>query len=97
MSLTLTDVRRIAGDVAHQLEPSLEVMAARAAGGDETQYAEVILTVRGCREEPCRVVIGVSRETSEAECRGVVRDRLREHLHEHRPSLQSDSPASTRR
>jgi hypothetical protein len=79
----LTDVRRIAADVAKEQDPRLEVVGATAGEGEST-YAEVILTVRGCRAEPCRVMIGVSRDVSEPECRGNVTARLREHLAEHR-------------
>ncbi len=79
MSLTLTDVRRIAADVARQQNPQLEVMGAAPAEGEST-YAEVMLTVTDCRVEPCRVVIGVSRDTSERECRRTVEQRLQQYL-----------------
>jgi hypothetical protein len=82
VSLTLTDVRRIASDVARQQDPRLEVMGAAPAEGEST-YAEVILTVTGCRVEPCRVVVGVRRDASELECRRTFEQRLQQHLAQH--------------
>lgn len=86
MALTLTDVRRIAADVAKQEDPRLEVIGAMAGEGGSA-YAEVVLTVRGCRAEPCRVMIGVSRGVSEPECRDTVTARLRDHLAAHRATV----------
>jgi len=83
MSVTLTDVQRIAADVARQEDRRLEVVAAIPAQG-EAAYAEVALTIRGCRAEPCRMMIGVSRNASESDIRATVTDRLRQHLDEHR-------------
>jgi glycerate kinase len=84
MALALKDVRRIASEVAQQQNPALEVISATSADGG-SGYAEVMLTVRGCRAEPCRVMIGVSRNASEAELRQAVADRLRAHAAEHQP------------
>jgi hypothetical protein len=83
MGLSLKDVRRIASDIARVQRPPLEVVAAMPAG--ERTYAEVILTIRGCRTEPCRVIVGVSRNTTEAECRAAVKAALEEHFTVHRP------------
>jgi hypothetical protein len=83
MALKLTEVRRIAADVARHEKPPLDVVGVIAGEGD-SQYAEVILTIRGCQTEPCRMMIGVRREASESECRRAVEARLREHLIEHR-------------
>ena len=82
MAFTLTEVRRIASDVARQQNPALEVISATSADGD-SGYTEVMLTVRGCRAEPCLLMIGVSRNASEAELRQAVIDRLRVHAAEH--------------
>jgi hypothetical protein len=85
MSVTLTVVQRIAADVAREQDRRLEVVGAVPAQG-EIGYAEVILTIRGCQVEPCTVMIGVSRNATESEIRDTVTDRLRQHLHEHRPA-----------
>ena len=82
MHLTLSDVRRISADVAKAQTPPLDVLAATPVG-EESSYAEVILTIRGCQAEPCVLVIGVSRNASEPELRASIRERLREHLIDH--------------
>src|SRR5262245_43765308 len=79
MTLTLNDVRRIAMDVAAQQHPSLDVIGVTTREGSSGS-AEVILALRDCQNEPCRMVIGVSRQISEVECRGAVRTRIQEHL-----------------
>ena len=81
MALSLTDVRRIAAEVAREQNPALEVVAAQAQA--DSNYTEVILTVHGCAAEPCQIIMGVSREASEAEFRVAVREQLNEHLYEH--------------
>ena len=83
MRVRLTDVQRIATDVAKGQDRRLEVVGAVPAQG-ETAYAEVILTIRGCQVEPCTMMIGVRRDASESEIRDAVTQRLREHLEEHR-------------
>ena len=82
MALTLLQVRQISADVAQHQQPPLDVVAA-ARVGEESSYAEVVLTVRGCRAEPCLVMIGVDRNASEQEFRDVVNARLKEHLTQH--------------
>ena len=84
MAFTLKEVRQIASEVARQENPALEVISAISAG-DRSAYTEVMLTVRGCRVEPCRVLIGVSRSASEVELRQALADRLRAHAAEHQP------------
>jgi hypothetical protein len=79
MALTLTDVRRIASDVAQHEDPNLDVVGVTPREGSSTS-AEVIFVSRACDKEPCRVVIGVSRRLSEDECRGTVQKRLKERL-----------------
>lgn len=81
MALKLADVRRIASEVAQNQFPSLEIVAAVAEG--ESGYTEVLMTVRGCRQEPCQIMIGLSRDASESEFRAAIGERLREHLDEH--------------
>jgi hypothetical protein len=76
MALTLTDVRRIASDVAQREHPDLDVVGVTPREGSTTS-AEVIFAVRACDHEPRRVIIDVSRQISEGECRGTVRARLK--------------------
>jgi len=79
MALTLTDVRRIASDVAQQQSPAIDVVGVTSREGSSSS-AEVIFAIRDRDTEPSRVVIGVSRQISEGECRGAVRTRLSERL-----------------
>ena len=46
-------------------------------------YAEILLTVRFWPIEPGRLVIGVSRDASEPECRRTVEKRLQRRLAKH--------------
>ena len=79
MRLTLSEVRRIATDVARQQDPFLEVIAATPSEG-KSAYTEVLFAMRGSRSEPYRLIIGVTRDTSEFECRLAVQQRLQQHL-----------------
>jgi hypothetical protein len=85
MSLKLSDVRRIAGEVAREQFPDLEIVAAVAEG--DSGYTEVLMTVRGCRQEPCQIMIGLNRDASESDFRAAVRERVQEHLDEHRTAV----------
>ena len=91
MALSLVDVRRIVAEIARDINPAVEVVAARAEG--DSTYTEVILTLHGCSTEPCQILMGVSRDATESEFRGAVLKRLHEHLHEH----ESSDVTSTRR
>ncbi len=79
MQLSLGDIRRLAANVAGDEDPRLRVVAAMNAEG-ATDYAEVVLTREGEGLAQRRLVIGVTREASEAEVRSVLRNRLRDHL-----------------
>ena len=83
MNLTLDDIRRIAAEAAVEENVSADVVGATHAEGNPL-YAEVILTLRGCRREPCRVVVGIRRDKAESECRHDARLQLRQHVAEHR-------------
>jgi hypothetical protein len=80
MPLTLTRIRQI---VAREQDPALEVVRAIAAGG-ESLYSEVILTIRGCQVEPCRLMVGVNRSLSESECRTAMRAGLKRDIASHK-------------
>jgi hypothetical protein len=80
--MKLTDVQRIASDVVREQSDRLEVVGAVPAAG-ESAYTELVLTIRGCQDEPCLLVLGVSRDASEASIRAAVAHRLRDHLQNH--------------
>lgn len=79
MTLTLTDLRRIAAEIAHEEQPGLEVLAATNGEG-AANYAEIILAFHADDPDPRRIVVGVSRPISESEMRHVMRERLRDQL-----------------
>jgi hypothetical protein len=83
MPLPLADVKRIADDVAQAENPALEVVSATTAEGGSA-YTEITVTIRGCRKEPCRIVVGADRSGDESSLRSDFATRLREHLAEHR-------------
>lgn len=82
MPLNLSDVKRIASDVVRTERPDLEVVSATTAEGGSA-YTEVTMTIRGCRQEPCRIVVGADRSGSEPALRSAIAARLREHLDQH--------------
>ena len=80
MSLTLTDVQRIATDVAQQQHAGIDVIGVTKREGSSSS-AEVLFAFRDCAAEPSRALVGVSRHTSASECW----ERLREYLTARRP------------
>ena len=83
MAFSLDEVATIAREVGGTQQPALDVIAVTGGeGGGES--AEVILTVRGCRHEPCTVVVGVDRTGSPDALRSGLASQLRRHLEEHR-------------
>ena len=77
--LNMTDVTRIATEAAGQLSPRLRVVGVTrgAADGD---YAEVVVDVVGGHKEPCRLSLGVFRNTSASVLRHEITDKLRMRL-----------------
>lgn len=63
-SLNISDVTRIATEAARQLSPRLHVVGVTGAGDGD--YAEVVVDIDECRKEPCRLSLGVFRNTSES-------------------------------
>jgi len=73
----LTQLRRIAADVARQEAPMLEVVGV-APLGHESAYAELMLATRDGAADPRRTVVGVNRDTSESAYRTVLKERLQQ-------------------
>jgi hypothetical protein len=82
--MSMTEVRRIAAEVAHEESPSLEVSGIHINGG--SGYSEVLMTIRGCRTEPCQIAVGVFRDLPEPALRQEIATALRRHLSEHPPA-----------
>jgi hypothetical protein len=79
MTLSLTNIRRLAVDVAREESPALEVVGTTNAEG-AANYAEVIVADHSRRDDSRHLVIGLSRSASESAIRDQLRDRLREGL-----------------
>ena len=84
MALDLIDLKRLAGDVAKEENPALEILGATSAEGGRN-YAEVIVAHHRDSDRH-RLVIGVKRDAPELVVRGILRDRMREHLQEFEPT-----------
>jgi hypothetical protein len=81
MVLSLSAVRRVAGEVAG---PEVFRVVAVTGRGD-SDYVEVVLRPRCDPSESGPVVIGTSRRTSEPRLRDVFSKLLREHLEQPAP------------
>lgn len=64
MPVTLKALRRVATEMARQENPDFQVIGVRRSEGGDG-YAEVIVMVRDCDHDPCRMVIGVDRTQPE--------------------------------
>jgi hypothetical protein len=76
MSLDLETVREIASQVAREQHEQLQVVGVRAEG----EYAEILLSLNGCTIDPCRVMLGVLRDTDPRTLRSYIADSLHRHL-----------------
>ena len=81
MPISLTDIERIANEIAAEENAGLCVVAAGNSGGS-ADYTEVLLTLHRRLGEPIQLVIGTSRNAAESEVRRLLRDRLRDQLGE---------------
>ena len=58
---------------------ALEVIGVSGSEGSG-EYVEVVLSIRGCHQEPCRLLIGLQRTPRESSLREEIREKLRDHL-----------------
>lgn len=82
--LTVEDLTRIAVDAAHEEPEALEVIGVTLSG-EGSGYAEVLLSLHGCRLPPCQMSLGVFRNMPEPQLRAEFVKNLRRHLEEHHP------------
>ena len=78
-SLNIADVTRIATDAAGKLSPRLRVIGV-TSGARDGDYAEVVIDIVECRREPCRLSLGVFRNTSEMRLHDEISRKLRTRL-----------------
>jgi hypothetical protein len=81
--LTLEQIRMLVEDTAAALRIPMQVVGA-TAGGHDSDYVEVLVSIADCTREPCRLVVGIDRGGSDSDVRRAVEARLREHPHLHR-------------
>ena len=82
--LNVTEVTRIAREAARQQSVKLHVMGVTIGNGDgDCDYAEVIIDLEDCANEPCRMAVGVFRNASADAVRGEIVQRLERHIREH--------------
>jgi hypothetical protein len=77
--MNLNDARRIATEVVAATDSTLRVVSV-ATAGEGSNYTEIMLAVANCHAEPCRLSIGVERDTSETMFREAVREQVRLHV-----------------
>jgi hypothetical protein len=81
MPLAHDEITAISLDVIRRHPQPLDFVGVMASEGGSGRV-ELMVTVRGCHEEPCRLVLNLSRgtrEALEAELRGKLEILLREH------------------
>ena len=77
--MSLDDALRIAGEAAQAENPKFVVVGLTGSDGS-TGYVEMLIAIKGCHVEPCRMTIGFDRTVSAAQLRETVQRRIREHL-----------------
>jgi hypothetical protein len=83
-------VRRIAQDAAREQSRMLKV-AGVVLGAGGSDYVELLVTIEGCRADPCQLSLGVFRNVSEAALKHAVSEQLRRHLEAHRSDHSAES------
>lgn len=81
MPLSIDELTRIATEAARDLSPQLHVSGVNLSGG--SGYSEVLVTIHGCRAEPCQISVGVFRDVAETTLRQDLVAALRRHLADH--------------
>lgn len=76
--LSIDMVTALSREVATEYDSRLEVIGVAASAG-ESSRVEVFVTVRGCHQDPCVVMVNLNREGHQAFERDL-RDKLRRTL-----------------
>ena len=82
--LSIDTVTALSRDVAAEYDSRLEVIGVASTAG-ESSRVEVFVTVRGCHEEPCVLMVNLTRQGHQAFERDL-RQTLRRALIEHTPA-----------
>ena len=79
--MSIDDALQLAAEVAKEENPRLVVVGLTGSDGS-TNYVEMLIAIKGCHVDPCRLTIGFDRTIAPAQLRELLRRRLREHLRE---------------
>ena len=79
--LSIDTVSMLSREVAAEYDSRLEVIGVASTAGENSRV-EVFVTVRGCHQEPCVVMVNLTRQGHEAFERDL-RDNLRRALGAH--------------
>ena len=85
MALSIDEVTVIAQRAAATISPSLSVSGVTLAGGEGSEYVEILVSVDGCQIPPCRVVVGAFRDVDPGRLEETLADALRGHAPKHSP------------
>jgi hypothetical protein len=80
MRLTHEEITAVILDVLRRSELPVELVGFSSKGG--TDRIEILVTIKGCHESPCQLLLNLSRgsrEALEAELRRKLQDQLRAH------------------
>jgi hypothetical protein len=77
--LSINELTSMVSEVATEVAPSVEVLGILGAQHD-TSYVEVLLGVRECDVEPCRIMVGLDRNMSRDDLRAALRQPILAYL-----------------
>ena len=63
-NLSIGDVTTLSRDVAAEYDSRLEVVGVTSTAGDSSRV-ELLVTVRGCHQEPCVLLVNLTRQGQE--------------------------------
>jgi hypothetical protein len=78
-TLTVDTVTRIATEVAREQSPPVRIVGT-VLSSRGAEYAEIVVSIEGCHQEPCQLQLGVFRNVDVQTLRGQIADQLLRHL-----------------
>jgi hypothetical protein len=82
MTLELDEIRRLAVEIVHDENHAVDVVGVLTESGG-SGYTEVLISLRGCAPEECRISVGIDRHVNEIAFRATLADKIRAHLQDH--------------
>ena len=82
MALSLDTITAISRDIAAGHDPPLEVVGVASSDGGSDRV-ELLVTIVGCHQEPCILMLNLTRAES-SQFERELKDKLREKLADHR-------------